>query len=148
MSTIFKSNKITKHLAKVGRVIRPLGENTARIMLIAIFSLVLILEVNQLWDGVISALGSWIWDRVLVYKSVTFGLGMLLCYLIMRYRRVKSDTTVCNSVFKTAPLCLDLDALEKHAEGMGVKLHLKDDPRIAARNTPAEDAPPKPGAKK
>jgi hypothetical protein len=121
-------------LAKVGKVIQPYGEHTVRISLIAVFALVALLEVNQIWDGVISSMWRWVWETLFGYKTVTFGLGMLTCYLLMRHRRVRQTGHAVQTVFKTAPIRLDLEALEENAKKMGVELHLQDDPRISKRN--------------
>lgn len=136
MSTSIQSqgNRVTKTIAKVGKVIQPYGEHTVRVSLIAVFGLVALLEINQIWDGVISVAWNWVWQTLLGYKTITFGLGMLTCYLLMRHRRNKYEGRTVQSVFKTAPLRLDLEALEESARKMGVELRLKDDPRISERN--------------
>lgn len=143
-----QDNRITRRLARVGRVIQPYGEHTMRISLIAVFALVALLEVNQVWDGVISSMWTWIWETLFGYKTVTFGLGMLTCYLLMRHHRVRQANHAVHTVFKTAPIRLDLEALEENARKMGVELHLKDDPRISRRNEGLPMVEPENGDKK
>jgi len=135
MSTEFLSNRITQKIARAGRKLRPYGEHTIRVALISAFVLVLLLEINQIWSGVISNAWDWIWNTVLAYKTVNFGLGLLTCYLLMRHSRVKHESGIYHSIFKDTPLKLDLKTLEAHARKMGIELHLTDDPRIMKRNT-------------
>ena len=140
MGSVFAERKnVTKTLAKMGRVIKPFGEHTMRWSLIALAVLVALLEIDRMWatesmPGPIYRLWNWVWNTLLTYKTVTFCLGLLTYHMLLRHKRAKRESGIRESVFKTAPIQLDLATLEEHAKKMGVELHLTDDPRIMARN--------------
>lgn len=125
---------ITRRFIRIGKAVQPIGERTVKVLLISMFAVVMMLEINESTDGVISQVGDWFWNSILAYRSVNFGLGLLLCYLLMRERSVKKSHSIRERVFNTAPIIMDIDTLEKHAKDHGIELRLKDDPRISRQN--------------
>jgi len=125
---------VTRHLVRAGKAIKPLGMKTARILLISCFVIVLLAEVNQGCNGIVASMGEWVWNNVLAYKTVNFGLGMLITYLIMVHMRKRVEATVKGKFMQTAPIKMDLAALEQHAKEHGIQLDLQSDPRISKRN--------------
>jgi hypothetical protein len=129
-----KNTKLSYRIAKVGRVIQPIGEQTMRWSLIALAVLVALLEIDQIWSGKVYAVWQWIWTTLLSYKTVTFCLGLLTYHMLLRHTRHCRDSGIRDSVLKHATLSMDLDALEASANRMGVELRLKDDPKISSLN--------------
>lgn len=125
---------VTRQLVRAGKAIKPLGMKTARVLLISCFVVVLLAEVNQGCDGIVATIGEWVWDNVLAYKTVNFGLGMLITYLIMTHMRKRVEATVRGKFMQTAPIKMDLEALEQHAKEHGIQLDLQADPKISKRN--------------
>jgi len=125
---------VTQHLARAARAIKPLGLKTARVLLVSCFIIVLLMELNETCGGIVSTAGEWIWDNILVYKTVNFGLGMLITYLVMYHIRKREESTVRGQFMRTAPIKLDLETLESHARKHGIELDLRSDPRISKRN--------------
>jgi len=131
--------------SKLYKAVQPAGEASIRIALIAALVGVLLVEINQECSGVISRMGVWIWENILVYKTVIFGLGMLTTYLLMRWWHFRTIDKTKRNFFNTAPIRMDVDALELHAKEHGIQLDLRNDPRISKRNP--ESAPPAPEQK-
>lgn len=125
---------VTQKIARFGRAVQPLGERTIVVLLMSAFAVVLLLEINEGTDGVIAEVGKWFWNSVLAYRTVNFGAGLLLCYMLMRQRRARFNNGVRNRIFNTAPIVMDLDTLERHAKEHGIELRLREDPRISKQN--------------
>lgn len=128
-------SNITRGFVDVGRALKStISIRTARWIVIAMFVFVALLELNDVWDGVVSGVWQWVWTKILVYKTVNYGLGCLTTYLVMAHiQRSKLETTK-GKFMQSVPIKLDIETLERHAKEHGVELDLKSDPAISKRN--------------
>jgi len=134
-------NQITRGIMDVGRALKStISIRTARWLVISMFVFVALLEMNDTWGGFVSRAWQWIWDNVLVYKTVNFGLGCLTTYLLLVHSRRAQQDTIRGKFMKTVPIKLDLESLEQHAKEHGIELDLCSDPRISKRNKVPSDA--------